>query len=263
MLLPKILQLRFWESLISLGLLGIGGSKSKEESKSTSKLERIQTETSTGQKDTTSTLSQEDLKTISSLDDQTKELLTGFLTTLTENAASTEEQDRIGGILDILQERALTTEADINAQTGALVDEARRQGEKQLGQQVTSLAQATGSSQNSLVQQSATEGAQDLETRLAALGSEFALKARESETDDLNQLIQAIGSGAQAEGQNVSSIAAIANILKGASVTSAGTSTQAGASSETAETSRKAIENAVTESRSKGSSKRLGFELKL
>jgi len=253
--------LKFYNPLFIFNLFSIGGSKEKSKSTSETTGKKTVTESTSGTKDTSSTLSSEDLKTISALDEDTKNLLTDFLTQLGDGAGA--DKERITGIIDVLQEKALTAEEDINANTEALIAEARLQGEKELGRSVTQLASATGSSQNSLVSQIANEGAVDLESRLAALGSEFALQARSAQVEELNSLIGAIGQGSAVGAQDVSSIASLASILKGATVTSTGTSTQTGATAETATGSRNAVEDIVSTTKSKGKSKgsSIGFNL--
>jgi len=253
--------LRFYLPQFQFSLFSLGGSKEKTKTEGTTTLKRTQTEDTTGEKSTASTLSNEDLKTISSLDEETKALLTDFLVQLGDAAG--EDTAQISGIIDILQEKALTAEEDINANTAALINDARLQGEKALGRSVTSLATATGSSQNSLVSQIANEGAVDLESRLTALGSEFALQARGAEVAELNSLISAIGQKSAVGTQDISGIASLANVLKGASVTSTGASTQTGTVSETAKTSRTALEDVLSTEKSKGRGKTGGISFNL
>lgn len=111
---------------------------------------------------------------------------------------------------------------------GAVVAEARRQGEIGLGQQLQALAGGAGSTANTLVQQLGAEGKINLETSLAAQQGSLMLQADQQEAQNRAAAVNAMLQAAQGANQNLatgsSTLAEIGGTLKGA--TQSGTAAQ-------------------------------------
>jgi len=141
-------------------------------------------------------------QTLSSLDKQTQGQLTDII-----NAIGSPEQ--AGQLQDLISGRALNADAALNENTGAIVDEARRQGENKIDAAVTNLSKVSGSSQNSLVTKIGLDAAVNLESELAGLEAELFGTNRQIASGELQA----------AQGGQISSVAGIADILKGAQQT--------------------------------------------
>jgi len=127
----------------------------------------------------------------------------------------------VSKIVDLLTTRATGAENAINAQTADIIAGARTTGEKELQRLQTQLAQqAGGSFANTQVLAGTAEGRASLESQLAALQSQLGINARDVQTQELGQLLQAAGA-------EESQIAPLLNILKGAQQEQIGTVTTA------------------------------------
>ena len=152
---------------------------------------------------------------LSTLDVGTQETLRALIAGLGDTSQPASE------IGQALGELALNTGAD----TTAIVDNARRKGELNLGQSQQKLARATGSSLNSSVQQFGLEEARSMETELASLQATLDLQNQSGQLTALSTAFQA-EQGAQTS--QVDQIAKLADVLKGAtqSTSASQTSTQ-------------------------------------
>lgn len=209
---------------------GGGGSSNRSSSSGTqsSNEQRNSTQTETGSKtnlqNTAQTNSQNQSgstssrgqvvseQLLSSLDDETLATLQNLITGL---SGETGQQSQLSSAL---QERALTAGVD----TSAIVANARRKGEVALGQSQQRLAQGAGSSMNTLVQQFGLEEARNMETELAGLEASLQLQNQQQQIAALSTGL----TGTQAElGSNISEIAQLADVLKGATQTQSGSQT--------------------------------------
>jgi len=109
-----------------------------------------------------------------------------------------------------LTDRAKATEGLVAEQSGAILGEARRQGENALESNQTRLAEGAGSNLNSIVQASGAQGRADLESQLAALAGDLAIRGRQLGSQDLTTAF-----GASAEGVRTSADVALAGSRSG------------------------------------------------
>lgn len=168
---------------------------------------------------------QEEEQVVQLLDEETQALLKDIVTNLGSSFLQ-QGQDftgDIGALAASLTDRAGEAQSFVAEQTGAIIEDARRRGELELGASITGLAQATGSSQNSLVQLLAQQGRNDLETQLAGLTSELTLRGRELQTEELQTALPALVQGQAAQGADVQQIGAITELLRGATAVQRGT----------------------------------------
>lgn len=252
-----------------MGFLNIGGGKSKEEEKQKSTTDIAKTSTSTTDSTKTASTTGEEAQSsqVTLLDQQTQDLLKGLISQLGAGVGGegTDFTQQIANLSSMLTGRAAGAESAIQAQIEPIVANARAKGETELGQSVTGLAQATGSSQNSLIQLLAQKGRNDLETQLAGLTAELNLKARETGTNEFQGALQALSTGTGSAGQDVNQIAALANILRGATATQTGTTTTTQASTEQNQISQliDELQNIFTKSEGKGKTGTGSFQLSL
>ena len=119
--------------------------------------------------------------------------------------------------------RAAGTGDFIDNEIGAIVSNARRQGERQLGQNVIAAQQQVGGSANSFAGLVEAIGTADLESNLARLESELALTGRQLESADLNTALQGLLQSGQltagAGTSEIANIAQLADVLRGAEET--------------------------------------------
>ncbi len=209
-----------------------------------------QTQIETGKQDTTQAGTQVGTEetaresVTTTLDAGTQNILRDLISGLSGGIAGgggivdTKVLDASSGNIDFaqfLQGRAGETEDVLNAQTGDIISEARRQGENALELQGTRLAAGAGSNLNSIVQASQAQGRSDLETQLAGLTANLGIQARQAGSADL---LGAFGSGNEAAragadiqiaGQSggIQNLSALINNLTGATTGVAGTTTGA------------------------------------
>lgn len=112
----------------------------------------------------------------------------------------------IGELFGLRQERALSSEADIAGSIEGIVNQARSEGEQQIGRDLVGFQNAAGSSLNTLVRSLETEGRTDLETSLGGLQGQLELQGRQLTTDELSGLTGDISAG----------VGDLGGILKGA-----------------------------------------------
>lgn len=216
------------------GFLGIGGDKSSSDSSFTQTGTKLssgvsledttqatkqttdtqQTQTQTQTEDQTRNLSQQDLQFVESLDQDTQDLLKAFL-------ADTATSNDAKGLSDFIANRAVS--GDMTESIAAIVENARFQGEQDIGRAVTGNANLAGSTLNSFVQQTAGEQYADLNVQLAGLEGELAFKAREIETAELSAALEGI---IGAEAGKTGNVVGIADVLKGATQQTTGTTEQ-------------------------------------
>ncbi len=183
-----------------------GGIKLNEKKTGTKKVASVEEKTSEKTVDTTgeTTADTTSQQTTTQLDEGTQNILRELIGGLSGGVAEggsivdTKVLDASAGNIDFanfLQGRAGETEDVLNAQTGAIVGEARRTGENALEAQGTRLAAGAGSNLNSIVQASQAQGRSDLETQLAGLTANLGIQARQAGSQDLNS---AFGAGNEA-----------------------------------------------------------------
>ncbi len=180
------------------------------------------------------------LSTTTNLDQGTQDILTnligGLSGDLKEGGGSIIDSkvlEASAGNLDFakfLQDRAVETENVLNANTGAIVGEARRQGENALEAQGTRLAAGAGSNLNSIVQAAQAQGRSDLETQLAGLSANLGIQAREAGSSDLATAFGAGNEGVRTGADvdiagktaGTDQITSLVNALSGATQTTVG-----------------------------------------
>lgn len=260
-------------------IFGIGGSQEKSKSKTTASgkktVDETQTQTQTSTQQTTGETQQTSQARF--LDPQTEQILQGLISGLAGagGGAGGLSQEGIaaqGESIEFardLTDRAAGTGAFVAEQIDPILAEARRQGEDALGRQITQVGNQAGSNLNSFVQLAAAEGRADLESSLAALNADIVLQGRELESRDLSvaaQALQTAGVAAQApEQQNISNIAQLSNILRGATSEQAVSGTQQTTSeAETvAEALRSVLEEFNTRSVTEGKTTGGGFSFSI
>lgn len=240
--------------------LTLGGSKSSgsQKSKSVTEATKKSTTEQTGVKTGTGSQATTEQQTVQALSAETQGILEKAIADIASGSVANEN---LSTFVQDLQARAAESEQTILAQTDAAIAEARRAGEQQIGRSITELAGATGSRQNSFVQQIALEAQTGLESQLAALGSEFAIKAREAQTAELTNVLAGLQSGVQSETAKAQSLAALGNILKGAETTATGTSATTTASTESQTISKLVDELIKSKTKTKGKTKSSGINI--
>jgi len=109
-----------------------------------------------------------------------------------------------GNLSELLTSRAKSADAAFDP--SAIVAEAQRRGEEQVGQAEQKLAQGAGSSQNTLVQQFTLDERADVQSQVAALAAQLGIESRKAATAEI----------AGAEQTSQAGIGNIAGLLKGA-----------------------------------------------
>lgn len=148
-----------------------------------------------------------DEETLGGLQDLVQQLMAGtFSGEAIEGSA--------GELAQFISERAQAGGAEQEAETGAIVGEARRKGEAQLSRLQQELARASGGSiANTLVASATGEAAVGLESQLAALQAQLGIEGRRTETEELSQAFSSILGSEQAGQQN---LASLLGVLRGA-----------------------------------------------
>lgn len=162
------------------------------------------TETAGTQAETGKTLS-EQLSTVSALDAETQQALEQLLGGLD-----------VGGLSEAQSERALGTEDRLSGITDAIIENARAQGEEDVGVALQGFARSAGSSQNTIVQQLGLKESGRVNREIADLAATLGIQ--------VDQLTTAgIGEAAGAQGDLTTQLA---GILKGAETRTATTGEQ-------------------------------------
>lgn len=201
----------FWAAAVPLIASAIGTKASSSSNQSTD-TEREQT--ISGTEDSTGTQTQ------TTLSPEVQEQLTSLLTALSggvTGAGSASEQAQ--SLVDLLTQRAGTSEADTAASIQAILSEQSRSGQLEIDRLFTDLAQASGSSQGSLVRQAAAEGQASLASQLASTGGQLNLQARDQTTNELMAGLQGLSAIPSLQGAGVSNLVNLASVLKGATTT--------------------------------------------
>ncbi len=220
------------------------------------------TEETTGAETTTQktigeSISVQDTDTISkttNLDVGTQDILKNLIAGLNDNLGVggsiidpkvLEQSGQNIDFANFLKNRAKNTENVLNENTGAIVGEARRQGENALEAQGTRLAAGAGSNLNSIVQAAQAQGRSDLETQLAGLSANLGIQAREAGSSDLATAFGAGSEGARTGADidisgktaGTDQITALVNALTGATSTTTGETSVSGKVTEEQELS--------------------------
>jgi hypothetical protein len=233
---------------------GATSTKSTEEAQTDIEKEAVSESTKTGETTTTGTTTQQ----VSQLDPETQAILQNLIA----SAGGVAEGADLTGIAQQLLARGEETEAVLGENIEAIIGEARRTGEKELGQLSTQLAAGAGSAQNTFVAGATAEARAALESSLAGQRGQLNIQAREAGGRDLLSAFQALATGS---GQETANIASLVNALKGGTTTSAGETAQTTLSKEelaTVEQISQAISQ-LTKGTSTGTSKQSGFSLGL
>lgn len=140
--------------------------------------------------------------------------------------------DAIAELGNLLTERAAGAEEAIASDVEAIVAAAQRRGEQDIQRTITNLAQASGSSQQSFVQQIGLEAGANLETELAALASESAILGRSAATEEFNAALNALLGASTAQAAETQQLVSLTNALRGTTVTQTGEVATTGAETE-------------------------------
>lgn len=235
-----------------MGLFSFGFGSKSGSSKGQESYSKSGQATETQQTDATKTSTAESTQSgqttqqsqISQLDQDTQNALKQLISVIGDkyaagggsvlSAGTTAAAGNAQGLADLIKTRALGTTDTLNANTAAIVDEARRTGQKNIDTATTGLSRAAGSSLNSFVVQSKQEAQGNLESQLAALNAQLGNDAYKTGTQDLLSAFaaanQSAATGANLDitggGAGVSEIATLAGILKGANTVGTTTGTQ-------------------------------------
>jgi len=232
-----------------MGLFGLSfGKKKSSSSSSTNQTEKRTTEaTRTAEQQSQSKSAATQQQQISSLSPEIQALVESLITQQATGQSGASE------LQNLLVQRAQT--ADQAFDPTAILNEARRQGEQQLGRTKVALSQQAGSSMNSLVQQLIGEQRGALESQLASLAAQLTQAGRQAAT-------QEIAGAATLPQQNLTQLL---EVLKGATVT--GTTTTEQLTTQEAKTVQtlREIVDALLKSNTTGTtkSKSSGFSLSL
>lgn len=201
-----------------LGLFGLGGLFSgKKKTKSEQRTERTTTATVTEDRERGLTGTEQQLAEVRLLDADVKDALSGLVGALIGAQQEGGAAQNIGNVAQLLLERGVGAEEAIGANTEAIINEARRIGERELLSTRTRLAQAAGgTTANTFVAGATAEGRAALESQLAALRAQLGIQARGIETEELSNVAQLFSTGAAASAAESNALAQLLNILRGA-----------------------------------------------
>lgn len=132
----------------------------------------------------------------------------------------TTQEKSLNDIGTELKVRAEGAAAALTKETGAILDQARLSGTRELQRLTTDLAAATGgSTANSFVVGATGEAAVSLESQLADLGAKLAIQIHGIQGADFEQAIAALQQSSAAGAAGDQSIAYLADALKGGKTT--------------------------------------------
>ena len=183
--------------------------------------------TVTGEEQTTATSRDE---TVTQLDPETQALLQNLIQQLGGDIGGDDQSaDLINQLQQSFAGDFATRAGDSGDATSSLIQDvinaARQSGEEQIGLQNRQIAERTGSSFNTLVQDITQQNTQDFETQLAGVSGQLSLAARESGTQEFlgasEALRRATESSRLGASSGVADLATLINSLKGATQTSA------------------------------------------
>lgn len=128
--------------------------------------------------------------------------------------ANTKDINRIAALLERRANTAYQQQRDANKLSLA---QAERAGQKTIERLNTQLAtDAGGSKKNSFVAGATAEAAVDLEVNLAALGADLEVKARNLQTEEYQNALEAFGASSAAGATDANAIAQLVGVLRGA-----------------------------------------------
>jgi len=153
----------------------------------------------------------------------TAELENVLLGLTSGGTTQSEATKALTDIASVIAQNASTLEADLNAENAAIIDAAKAEGEKAIGQSTTALASALGgSTQNTLLQLMAAEANNDLTVQLAGLNAELTQQNAVIASEEFNNVVAALSAASASGVADTTAVVALADILKGATVTSTG-----------------------------------------
>lgn len=226
--------------------MGIGaqGEKKTSTAKTDTQTDTDRTVTTSAQKDSAKT--EESL--LSSLPEELQNLLSDIIETKGQEieAGGSERAKTLADFTTSLASRAQEAQADIFAQSQAILDESRRVGERELGALETRFArEAGGSVGNTFVTAATAEGRASLESQLAAQEAQQGIQARQLQSAEFAQVLQALS--ADPQGADIANFTKLLETLKGASVEQTGRTDIA----ETSSSELREIIKVLTESTTK------------
>lgn len=237
-----------------MGLLDLGFSSSDSTTKASQNSETSEQETSSEQSSTEQLTSQ--LGKTSTLDEETQKFIKSLIGDISSGGIDANNE-LLSELTKSVVERSKTAQADVTDSIAAITDASRLEGEQQLQQLQSQLAQQSGGSiANTLVASSTAVGRATLESQLAKQKGELTLAGREQVTGELNAALTGASSQQSSQIQNISGLL---GILKG------GTSTQesTGKASSTTESELTRILESLTTAASTSNKSGSSFDLGL
>lgn len=215
-------QLNFKGPRFQRGVLSFGFSDESTESTTQQNLEGTRRVNKNVRSDRD--LEEETKQTTRLLSQELQDVLENLAITLTESTAGAASGGRqISDIATLLFDRAIGAQDELTEQNQAIIGEARRKGTKAVERLETDLAQAAGGrTSNKFVQLASAEGFSELESQLAALEAELGIEARNIQSQEFGQAIQAFATGAGTEATTSNAIAQIVQVLRGATQVTTG-----------------------------------------
>lgn len=227
-------------------LFGSGKTKTNSKTEQTQNLDRTTVAKSTSE---TASVNKAD-STTKLLRDDVQNTLNDFLLGLVgQNTDGTKltPQDQLKELGTFLVSRAEGAEGALNAQTNAILGEARRSGTREVNRLQTDLAQAAGgSTANGFVLAATSEAQAALESQLAAAAAGFAQQNRGVATAEFQTAIDALQSGIAGDATSTQAIAQLVNVLKGATTQTTASETGQSTTEMNAEETVKELIKALT-----------------
>lgn len=195
-----------------------------DESETTTTQDTTQTTDSTRTSSSTLTgeSTQSGTSTTTLLSDDVQKALEDLILNTADIGDKNSNSGQISSIAQTLFTRAQGAADDINAQTQAIVADERRIAEKELASIQTQISQDAGGvgvGSSSFVAGATAEGRASLETGLARLQAELGINARNIQTNEFSNAIQAFSSSSGAKATDANAISQLVNVLRGATST--------------------------------------------
>jgi len=193
------------------------------------------------------------------LDVETQQTVKDLIAQISAGAVSVDDTS-LAELTEAILTRSKTAQADVTGQISSITEDARLQGEQELQQLQTQLAQQSGGSlANTLVASATGVGRANLESQIARTRGELNLQARQIVTDELSSALTGISQvQAQAERTPIENITNLLNVLKGSTTTQEQTGTQ----ETTSESELSRLLTSLTESVSSGQFATKGQKIK-
>ena len=227
-------------------LFGSGKTKSKTQNETTQNRDSTTTAKSTQKTDS---LTKAD-STTKLLRDDVQNTLNDFLLGMVQekgDGTKMTPEVQLKELGSFLVSRAEGAENALNAQTDAIIGEARRAGTREVDRLQADLAQAAGGSKaNTFVTGGTAEAQAALESQLAAASAAFAQQNRGVATTEFQAAIDALQSGIAGEATSTAAISQLVNVLKGATATTNASETGSSTTNVTAEETVKELIKALT-----------------